>query len=147
MFFSTRIRYGVRALVELGMNYDKGPVLLKTISERQNISLKYLDHIFTSLKINGIIKKIKAKKGGYLLNRAPEDITLYDIIEAIEGIIQIACLNNSQMCERSDICGAKILWKDVNDKINEVLKSITLADFLKAEKKLQHADEHMMFSI
>ncbi|HPO51919.1 MAG TPA: Rrf2 family transcriptional regulator, partial [bacterium] len=93
MFLSTRVRYGVRALIELGMNYKKQAVLLKDISKRQKLSLKYLDHIFMQLKANGIIKKIKAKKGGYLLTKPPEQITLYEIIEAIEGIKRIECLD------------------------------------------------------
>lgn len=147
MLFTTRIRYGIRALVELGMNYEKGPLLLKVISKKQDLSLKYLDHIFTQLKKKGIIKKIKAKKGGYLLNRPPKDITLYDIIEAIEGINRIECLDDPKICKMAGRCGVKFLWGKLNDRINEVLKGITLADFVKEQKKFQEATEPIMFSI
>ncbi len=147
MLFSTRIRYGLRALIELGMNYEKGPVLLKVISDRQDLSLKYLDHIFAQLKTKGIIKKMKAKKGGYLLNRAPEKITLYDIIEAIEGVSRIECLDDPRICKLARKCGAKVLWGKVNDRINDVFKSVTLADFVKEQKRIQEASEPIMFSI
>ncbi|MCM8759046.1 MAG: Rrf2 family transcriptional regulator [Candidatus Omnitrophica bacterium] len=135
MLLTTRVRYGVRALIEMGI--ADGPVLLKQISEKQNLSLKYLDHIFTGLKAKGIIRKIKAKKGGYLLSKNPKDITLYDIIDALGGFEKIECLLDSSLCPRVDGCGARIIWKRLNDKIIYVLKSITLEDFIKEQKKLR----------
>ncbi len=134
MLLTTRIRYGVRALVEMGI--AEGPVLLKQISERQNLSLKYLDHIFAGLKAKGIIRKIKAKKGGYLLTRNPKDITLYDIIDALGGIGKIECLEDARLCPRVDGCGARIIWDRLNDKIIDVVKSIILEDFIKEQKRV-----------
>ncbi|HOK79610.1 MAG TPA: Rrf2 family transcriptional regulator [bacterium] len=147
MFLSTRVRYGVRALIELGMNYQKQSVLLKDISKRQNLSLKYLDHIFMQLKTKGIIKKIKAKKGGYLLAKPPEKITLYEIIEAIEGVRRIECLDDENICSRSSHCGARIVWKRLNAKVDEVLKNITLKDFIRESKKFEQMDESVVFSV
>ncbi|MGB9641745.1 MAG: RrF2 family transcriptional regulator [Candidatus Ratteibacteria bacterium] len=147
MFISTRVRYGVRALIELGMNYQKQAVLLKDISKRQNLSLKYLDHIFMQLKTKGIIKKIKAKRGGYLLAKSPENITLYEIIEAIEGIKKIECLEDEKVCFRSSHCGARIVWERLNAKVDEVLKSITLQDFVRESEKFRQMDEPVTFSI
>ncbi len=131
MFFTTRVRYGVRALIEIGTNNGKEPLLLKDISKRQDISFKYLDHIFSDLKAKGIIKKTKTKKGGYILAKKPEEITLYEIIEAIEGNREIECLIDGTLCPRAKFCGARKVWKEVNQKVNEVLKNFTLKDFIK----------------
>jgi len=147
MFLSTRVRYGIRALVEIGINYNRQPVLLKVISQNQDLSLKYLDHIFTRLKIRGIIRKIKAKKGGYLLTRSPKEITLYDIIDALEGIGKIECLEDSRICPRTNHCGARVVWDRLNVKIIGVLKSITLEDFIKEHKKINNPKKPTGFSI
>lgn len=145
MFLTTRIRYGVRALIEIGIN--NSPILLKHISENQNLSLKYLDHIFARLKTKGIVRKTKAKKGGYLLARNPEEITLYDIIDALEGIDSLECIKDNRFCSRSEKCGARIVWDKLNGKIIDVLKSITLKDFIKAQEKINKGDVPIFFSI
>lgn len=147
MFLTTKVRYGVRALIELGISGDKQPVLLKDISKKQNLSMKYLYHIFAQLKTKGIIKKVKAKKGGYLLAKEPQDISLYEIIEAIEGTRSLECLTDDTLCPRTKICGARVIWKNVNDKINSILKNITLQDFIKEEKTQKKIEEPIMFSI
>lgn len=134
MFLTTRVRYGVRALIEIGI--ASTPVLLKHISEKQGLSLKYLDHIFTVLKTKGIIRKTKAKKGGYMLARNPKDITLYDIIYALEGISRIECLEDTRLCPRVDFCGARVVWDRLNVKISNVLKNITLEDFIQEHRKI-----------
>ncbi len=145
MFLSTRVRYGVRALIEIGI-LNK-PVLLKNISAKQDLSLKYLDHIFTRLRTKGIIRKMKAKKGGYLLARKPQDITLYDIIDALEGTVTLECLRDKELCPRADHCGARIVWYRLNDKITQVLKSITLEDFINEHRKINGSREPITFSI
>ncbi|MCX7704811.1 MAG: Rrf2 family transcriptional regulator [bacterium] len=145
MFLTTRVRYGVRALIEIGMS--SGPVLLKDISKKQDLSLKYLDHIFTRLKTKGILRKIKAKKGGYLLAKEPKEITLYDIIDALEGISGLECIKDVRFCSRAEECGARIVWDKLNGKITEVLKSITLDDFIEAQQKINRGDRPIFFSI
>ncbi|MCM8788230.1 MAG: Rrf2 family transcriptional regulator [Candidatus Omnitrophica bacterium] len=112
------------------------PILLKHISDKQNISLKYLDHIFNELKNKGIIRRTTAKKGGYVLAKNPKDITLYDIISALEGIRSVECLEDAKLCPRVELCGARIVWNKLNDKISCLLKSITLEDFIKEHKKI-----------
>ncbi|MCM8815444.1 MAG: Rrf2 family transcriptional regulator [Candidatus Omnitrophica bacterium] len=134
MFITTRVRYGIRGLIEIGTNST--PVLLKHISERQNLSLKYLDHILNDLRNKGFIIRTRAKKGGYILAKNPKDITLYDIIGALEGISKIECLQDSGLCPRVKICGARVVWSRLDDKISSVLKGITLEDFIKEQRKL-----------
>ena len=83
MKVSTKARYGLRAVMELGLNYTKGPLLLKEIAKRQEISLKYLDHIFSLLKKIGIVKSV-GKGKGYILSRPPSQIRIWEIIEVLE---------------------------------------------------------------
>lgn len=146
MFISTRVRYAIRALIEIGLSNNNG-VLLKEISKKQNLSLKYLDHIFTQLKTRGIVKKIKAKKGGYLLGRDTKDISVYDVIEAIEGIKRIECLEDKKACSRSSFCGARVVWENLDDRVNEIFKELTLKDFIDAQKRINEQNRPNMFSI
>ena len=147
MKFSTRVRYGVRGLTQLGGSYGKKSVLLKEISKTQDISLKYLDHIFSMLKTKGLIKKPKAKKGGYLLARSPREITLFEIIEALEGIENMECLKHVENCSRTSRCGVRLIWKRLEEKIDNVLKNITLADIVKEQEKMNGDSENYTFHI
>lgn len=138
MKLSTKVRYGVRALVELASNYGRGPVLMKDISRNQRLSLKYLDHIFAQLKTAGLVKKLKAKRGGYLLARPPEEITLYEIIETLEGIEFVDCIEKELSCPLSPTCAARSIWKKLKERVRETMKDITLEDFVKEKVKLEN---------
>src|SRR3712207_9413120 len=84
MKLSTKGRYGVRAMVDLAINYGKEPISIKNISKRQSISEYYLEQLFASLRRAGLIKSIRGAQGGYILNREPKDITVSDILEPLE---------------------------------------------------------------
>ena len=83
MKLSTKGRYGVKAMVDLAINYGEQPVSIKSISERQSISEYYLEQLFSSLRKAKLIKSVRGSQGGYILNRAPEEITIYDIINVL----------------------------------------------------------------
>ena len=137
MKLSTKTSYGIRALAELAYNEEK-PMLLKEISKSQRISMKYLDHIFSQLKKNGLIKKLKAKKGGYLLSRNPGNITIYEVINTLEGLEIIDCIDKNMPCPLMETCGSRIIWQKVKNNIKKITNEITLKDIVNERKKLEN---------
>jgi Rrf2 family cysteine metabolism transcriptional repressor len=130
MKLSTKGRYGVKAMVDLAINYGEQPVSIKNISQRQNISEYYLEQLFSSLKKAKLIKSIRGAQGGYILNRAPEEITIQDVINVLEGPIEVSnCLEDSA-CNNIDCCATRLLWKKIKDSIDSVTSTITLKDIV-----------------
>ncbi len=139
MKFSTRSRYGVRMMYELAIHYGEGPVILKDIAQRQNISGKYLSKIVILLKGAHLVRSSRGLNGGYILARDPSKITLRDIIETLEGgITLVECVNNGKICKRSGDCPTREIWCGLNKLIAGYLDSITLRDLA---KKRVHGDE------
>ena len=135
MKLSTRSRYGTRLMLELALNYNEGPVLLKDISKSQEISLKYLAQIIIPLKIAGLIKSSRGAHGGYFLSKHPQDIKLSEIIVAVEGPINfVECVDNPAICNRSDFCTTKDIWAEINNKFLLMLESYTLQMMIKRYK-------------
>ena len=129
---STRIRYGLRALMELAEKKESDPLSLEKIAKNQNISLKYLESIFKLLKNNNIIKSIRGPGGGYQLYNSAESINLYMIFSAIEGKVLLSdCIEKKDVCDKTDACKARGLWKDFNKHIIEFLEKRTLKDIIK----------------
>ena len=132
MKLSTRGRYSTRLMLELGLRFGDGPVLLKDISRGQEISLKYLGQLIIPLKIAGLIKSTQGSHGGYYLARPPENISLSQIIRAVEGTLAFTeCVESPDICYRSGNCVAHDIWEDASKQFNNMLNSITLADMLK----------------
>ena len=133
MKLSTKVRYGVRAMIDLANNQNGStPILVKSISERQEISKKYLESLLASLKAAGLVRSVRGAKGGYVLAHEPDKITMEQITTALDGPpILVECVTDPELCERSCICVARELWKDMTDSLLERLKSTTLADMAK----------------
>ncbi|WP_066873102.1 RrF2 family transcriptional regulator [Clostridium mediterraneense] len=130
MKLSTKGRYGVKAMVDLAIHYDDKPVSIKVISQRQNISDYYLEQLFSSLRKAKLIRSIRGAQGGYVLNRDPKDITVADIMNVLEGPIEIAeCIENTA-CNNIDACATRVLWKKIKTSIDDVLGSVTLQDIV-----------------
>ena len=103
MKLSTRVRYAVRAVVDLGLNSNGNLVLLKEIAKRQHVSVKYLENIFASLRKAEIVKGVRGAKGGYSLARDAADIKIYDIVLAMQGFVSpMDCVENTKNCEWID---------------------------------------------
>lgn len=130
MKLSTKGRYGVKAMVDLAMNYGKGPISIKEISERKKISEYYLEQLFSPLRKAGLIKSIRGAQGGYILSKEPKDITIYDIIEVVEGPIEISTCIDGDACDNIDCCATRIVWKKIKKSIDEVTTSISLQDIV-----------------
>ena len=144
MKLSTRARYGVRLMVELAENLDKGPLYLKDIAKIQNISEKYLSLIIIPLRTVGLVKSIRGAHGGYSLAKDPSQITLKEIIDVLEGDCSLVdCVRNPETCPRVSICASHDIWAIIGGKISETLNSITLDMLLKmnqekAQKSMLH---------
>ena len=127
MRISTKSRYGTRAVLEIALNRNGEILTRKQISRNQEIPSSYLVNILISLKTKGIINTLRGPKGGYELARKPENITIYDIVEILEGPSELApCLGEGENCSRSSICVCKEVWAKVEKAQEDVLKSITI---------------------
>jgi Rrf2 family cysteine metabolism transcriptional repressor len=135
MNISTRGRYGLRALLEIAVHPDEKPVTIRDISQKQQMSVTYLEQILHKLKKAGIVKSIRGARGGYILARKGDKITVCQIINALDGPISISYCDFPQMREKSCIgpsaCVSRILWKKLEDLIEGTLSSVTLADLKK----------------
>ena len=131
MKFSTKTRYGMRAMVEIAMaDQDKG-IFQKDISKHQHISLKYLDYIIQALKTAGLIVNVRGKKSGYRLTRPSSEITILQIHTAFEPeIAVIDCLSQHVECELQDICRTYPYWKGLNKVVNDYFSNSTLKDLV-----------------
>ena len=131
MQISTKGRYALRAMIDLSLHTDQGPVLRKDIAERQGISFHYIGQLFAQLRRAGFIKSVKGPGGGYVLARDAARIRAGDIIRIVEGPIALAaCVgpDPANACQRMDGCTTHLLWKKLSGTIEEVLDSVTLKD-------------------
>ncbi len=133
---STKGRYGARLMMDLALHYGNGPIALKDIAERQEISEKYLWQLIVPLKIAGLINSTRGPQGGYTLSKSPSEITLKDIITVLDGPLCIVdCVDNPKICKRSESCVTRNIWEEVSNKISEILGSITLEDMIEKQGK------------
>ncbi|MBM4465696.1 MAG: Rrf2 family transcriptional regulator [Chloroflexi bacterium] len=131
MQISTKGRYALRAMIDLGLHVDQGPVLRKDIAERQEISSDYIGQLFVELRKAGFIESVKGPGGGYVLAQDADKIRAGDIIRAVEGpIALVLCVSphSESVCHRMDGCVTYLLWKRLSNTIEEILDSVTLKD-------------------
>jgi Rrf2 family protein len=137
---STKGQYGVRAMYEIARGYPEAPVTIKEISERQDVSVAYLEQILNRLRKAGLIRSIKGPGGGYILNKSPENISIASILNELEGPVALtSCLDPEEGCVRVDSCVTHLLWKALGEQVEAFLKTITLknlitGDFFKVSK-------------
>jgi len=118
-------------MFDLANNYGSGPISLKTVAERQNLSDHYLEQLIAMLRKAGLVKSMRGAKGGYFLAREPSEIRVGDVIRALEGpIAPVHCVSETDPgnCNEADYCITRTVWARVRDGIARVLDSITLAD-------------------
>lgn len=134
MRVSTKGRYGLKAIVDLAINYNDGQISLKSIAKRQGISENYLELLFASLKKSGLVRSVRGAQGGYMLAKPAEKITVGDVLRSLEGALcPVECidLDIPSECEKVDTCVTAPVWIKLRDKINEVVDSITIDDLVK----------------
>lgn len=141
MKLSSRTRYGIRAILELAENMGKGPLQIKVIAQRQDISVKYLEQLMAVLRSAGFIRSIRGSKGGYVLAKAPNQIRLNDVFNCLEGpVVTAECVEDENYCAKAADCVARQLWVQVQDAVKNVLQSITLQDLVDRAKAERMSD-------
>lgn len=143
MKLSTKGRYGLRALIDLAVHGEEGAVSVQSIAERQKISESYLEQLARLLKRAGIISSVRGAKGGYQLGRPAEEISVGDILRALEGNLDaVTCPVNegSGNCEEADCCVARFVWKRINDSITQAVDTITLGELVQESNQLNSTD-------
>ena len=142
MKISTKIRYGARAMLELASHYGEGPIELKEIAKKENISLKYLEQVINPLRAAGLVKSIRGSKGGYSLAKPPSDICLYDVVETLEGPLNLLeCLRDPKVCQKVPSCVTRDIWEEVSEAISKIFYSVTLEEMVnrKRDKEERHS--------
>ena len=143
MKISTRTRYGTRLMLALALAYDRGQVLLKNIAKQEEISGKYLSQIIIPLRTGGLVNSYRGARGGYSLARPPSQITVKEIVEILEGGLNLLeCVNNPSSCRRVSICVTREVWGTLSDRISKTLDSVTLQDLV--EKYLKKKDKKVI---
>ena len=118
--------------MDMAAHQASGPVTLNEISERQGISAKYLWQIVNQLKTAGLVRGVRGPRGGYVMVKEPESITLLDLVQVLEGpVALVECIGGAEDCTRADGCVAQTVWAEVNRATCDALKSITLAEVLR----------------
>lgn len=146
MKLSTRSRYGTRLMLDMAQHYDQGPVQLGDIAKRQAVSVKYLEQIIIPLKKANYIKSIRGPKGGHVLARPPEEITVAEIVALLEEGTSLAeCADDARVCERADICPTRLLWKEAAEAMFDKLQSITLADLVRRAQAMNNKETNHVF--
>lgn len=140
MRISSKIKYAVRAMIDMINQKDASLLQIKDIAKRQKLSVSYLENIFSVLSAKGLLKSEKGKGGGFSLAKNPDEIKLLDIVDALEGRPKISkCLSSDYNCSMKDTCPTKSIWKKLNSKIEKEMASVKLSDItdidIKARKE------------
>jgi Rrf2 family protein len=130
MKISSKEQYGLRAMAELAARYGQGPVPLAEVAEAQGLSRDYLEQIVPALREAGLVQSTRGAHGGYQLARAPETMTVGQVLRALEGeIFPLPCVSEDlKECDRSHMCTARAVWTKVHARVSETLDEMTMAD-------------------
>ncbi len=135
---STKGRYGARLMLNLAHHYKNGneSVILKSVSDEEEISIRYLEQIVIPLKINKLVKSIRGAGGGYMLARHPSKIILSEILHALEGsCCLVDCIEDNDYCNLIPICATYDVWKEASRLLKDYFESITLQDLVEKSNK------------
>ena len=136
MKVNTKVRYGLRAILQIAEGYGGEPVPISAISESQEISGKYLEQVVGTLRKADLISSRKGVKGGYTLVNAPGDTTLWQIISALDSHTSLVeCVQEPGLCDRSDNCLTRSIWTLLSARMEEFWASFTLADLQKTMRE------------
>ena len=137
MKLSTRSRYGTRMMIDMAERYNQGPVQIGDIARRVDVSVKYLEQLIIPLKKSGYIASVRGPKGGHMLTKAPQDITIGEIVGVLEGGISLSdCVEDPKVCEKSKDCLTRCLWEEATQAMHDKLNATTLAEMIESGKRL-----------
>ena len=146
MKLSTKGRYGLRAIIDLARYSENEPVSISSIAARQDISERYLEQLFGLLKKAGLIKSIRGASGGYVLAKTVEEISVGDILRALEGSLEpVKCsaFLTEGGCSASGVCVTKYVWQKINESINETVNQMMLSELVNESKHLNQNKEYV----
>ena len=142
MIFTTRSRYGLRAMLDIALAGESSLVMAKDIAERQHLPVAYLEQLLGQLKRGGLISSLRGARGGYALARPAENITLADIVEALEGPLDISRCHEVPFCGASPGgCALRDILEDVNQAIRKTLGEVSLANFVRKQREKELVPE------
>ncbi|WP_263772721.1 Fe-S cluster assembly transcriptional regulator IscR [Propionivibrio soli] len=133
MRLTTKGRFAVTAMIDLALHGSDGPVTLAGISDRQKISLSYLEQLFGKLRRHNLVESVRGPGGGYCLARPVEQMTVADIIRAVDESLDATQCGGKENCRDEDRCMTHELWSTLNFKMYEYLTSVTLADLVQKQ--------------
>ena len=138
MRLTTKGRFAVTAMIDLGLRHEKGPVTLSAISQRQKISLSYLEQLFGRLRRHELVESMRGPGGGYRLARSSKDITVADIIYAVDEPLDTTQCGGKQNCHEDQVCMTHELWASLNRHMVDFLDSVSLHDLVDEQKQKSH---------
>lgn len=145
MKLTSKGRYAVTAILDVALNTDGSPVTLSEISERQSISLSYLEQLFAKLRRHGLVKSVRGPGGGYRLGLPANDISIGMVIAAVNENINVTkCLGKGN-CQNGSECLTHSLWEDLSNRIEEFLNEITLAELVNKQRNKTAHQVHQDF--
>lgn len=133
MRLTTKGRFAVTAMVDLALRGDDGPVTLAGISDRQKISLSYLEQLFGKLRRHGLVDSVRGPGGGYCLARPSEQLSVADIVAAVDEPLDATQCGGKENCKDEDRCMTHELWATLNHKMYDYLSSVSLDDLVKQQ--------------
>ena len=139
MKLSTKGRYGLRALIDLAVYSGDETVSIASIASRQNISESYLEQLIAKLRKAGLVTSVRGAGGGYKLAKPAEEISVGDILRALEGSLDpVECpgLKEESACDSSDFCVTKYVWQKINDSINQTVDGISLSRLVEESRNV-----------
>jgi Rrf2 family protein len=140
MRLSTKAEYGARAMLDLAIHVDEGPVLVREIARRQGFSARYLEQLLLPLKAAGLVRATRGARGGFSLARSPSEINLSEIVRIMEGsMAPMECVDDAGVCSRADFCITREVWGEMKKAMDEVLESTTLQDLVERQKKKEQS--------
>ncbi|NLI61334.1 MAG: Rrf2 family transcriptional regulator [Clostridiales bacterium] len=144
MRISTKGRYGLRAMVDLAVYSSDIPIPLSSIAERQNLSLGYMEQVFSVLRKAGLVKSIKGAQGGYVLGDNPANITVGHVLRALEGDLRVVGEEETESNKKDiEYCIKTMVWDKMNEILDQLADSISLKDLTTEYEKLSNSWVHM----
>lgn len=136
MKISTKGRYGLRILLDLALHSGEKLRLIRDIAQSQQISEKYISRLIIDLRRAGMVKSVRGSKGGYELAKAPQEITLLDVVEVMEGALSIVdCVREPGQCSRNQGCATREIWRKLNAEIRDAMQKVTLQEIIEFYQK------------